>query len=229
MKAVTLSLATLLLSSSAFAHNTFYGDILLGNTKQSAESTTEWEYQSSFERDTNTLPKQNSTSLGARLGYQFTDNFALELSHINFGEIDFINDEDKDFTLNEQLKTSANLVALNGSLPVTDNLALNATFGVAKWKLSAITTVDYVSDDIILSIDDKVASKGQSFTDKRDGSDTFISIGLKYDLTENIHLGLEYSMLEIGISEKVKDENGTLTTNGSYDLNSLLLVLGIKF
>ena len=95
MKAVTLSLVTLLLSSSAFAHDTFYGDILLGNTKQSVKSTTEWEYQSSFERETNTLPKQSSTSLGARLGYQFTDNFALELSHINFGEIDFINNKDK--------------------------------------------------------------------------------------------------------------------------------------
>ena len=220
MKAVTLSLATLLLSSSAFAHNTFYGDILLGNTKQSAKTTTEWKSQSSVRSEDYSLPEKKSTSAGARIGYQFTDNFALELSHINFGEIDFINDEDKDFTLNEQLKTSANLVALNGSLPVTDNLALNATFGVAKWKFSAMTTVDYVSDDIILSIDDKIATKGQSFTDKRDGSDTFITIGLKYDLTDNVHLGLEYSMLEIGISEKVKDENGTLTTNGSFDLNS---------
>jgi len=229
MKAVTLSLATLLLSSSAFAHNTFYGDILLVNTKQSAKTITEWKSKFSVGSEDYSFPEKKSTSAGARIGYQFTDNFALELSHINFGEIDFINDEDKDFTLNEQLKTSANLVALNGSLPVTDNLALNATFGVAKWKLSAITTVDYVSDDIILSIDDKIATKGQSFTDKRDGSDTFISIGLKYDLTDNVHLGLEYSMLEIDISEKVKDENGTLTTNGSFDLNSLSLVLGMKF
>lgn len=95
--------------------------------------------------------------------------------------------------------------------------------------MSTITTVAYVSNDITLSIDDKIATKGQSFTKKRDGSDTFFTIGLKYDLTQTIYLGLEYSMLEIGISEKVKDDNGSQTTKGSYDLNRLSLVLGMKF
>ena len=230
MKAVTLALATLLLSSNAYADNTFYGDILVGNTKQSEESTIEWKSKFSSERETHSLPRKNSTSFGARLGYQFTDNFALELSHLNFGDINRINNVDEDLTLSEKLKTNANLFAIKGKLPISDKLSLNATLGLAKWKLKTISTVDFISDNIIsLTINDEIAAEGDSFTDKLDGSDTFVGLGLQYELTETIHLGLEYTMLEIGISEKEEDEYSSSTTKGTYDLKSLSIVFGIKF
>ena len=229
MKAVALTFATLLLSSNTYADNTFYGDFLVGNTKQSLESTTEWESKFSYERETNSLPTKNSTSFGARLGYQFTDNFALELGHVNFGDISHINDADEDYTFSEKLKTKANLFAIKGNLPISDKLSLNATFGLAKWKLSLNSTLDYISDDIIvLTIDDEIAMEGDSYSDELDGTDTFFGLGLQYELTETIHLGLEYTMIEIGISEKEVNANSTITHKGSYDINSLSIVLGIK-
>ncbi|PCK08017.1 MAG: hypothetical protein COA42_11270 [Alteromonadaceae bacterium] len=112
----TLVFTLSVISAAAFADKNLTVEILVGQSAQDYSS--DWEhYRDDFAvHRGDDDSSSNATSFGLRFGYQFNPNFAIEFSHMDYGD-----------------DAASNNLGLKAILPVNDKLSLNTRLGISSW------------------------------------------------------------------------------------------------
>lgn len=218
----------IVLSSIAFfssAEITFKSEILIGQTSNKVYSL---QQKPSILNESSSSPSLNSDSVGFRLGFKFTENFSLELSKQDHGEVVhqftttipstpslvccLSSNTDTIYEAEIPINTGSIRFGVKGELPLLENFSINARLGVAHWEYDNFTP-------------QRVASGVDSGTAKS-GNDIYYSLGAEYKWTKNLYIGIEYSFLTISESyDSQFDASGSY----KYDLNDLSLIAGWVF
>jgi hypothetical protein len=228
MKNIITGIALFSFPYFAFAELNIASEFLIGKTQNKVHSSIQTEvsedhYSSSLKSD----------SLGLRLGIDVTDNFAIELSKHDHGDV--VNN----FTISiptmappspsgpiflpPELDTIVEAripidleslrVGVKGQMEIFEKVSVNARLGLAHWSYGEFTP-------------QQLTNVGASSSSGESGNDLYYSFGAEYKFTENFYLGFEYSLFTI--NESSGDKN---SVSGSYkhDVKDLSLVLGWAF
>ncbi|ALO42225.1 outer membrane beta-barrel protein [Pseudoalteromonas phenolica] len=214
-KTVIALTSALFLSPSTFADNSIYTDILIGKAKQEHESNYKISSPYYSAEESYKQPSQNTTSFGVRLGYQFTSNFSVELGHNQFGETDHTFVDEFNDTINNKVKSSSTTLGVNAQWPISDKFFVNGRLGIAAWDLKAESTDSYYPDKV---------EKGSE-----DGNDLYYGFGFKYLASDNIYLGLEYTVTNMSSDKTEKDGEFTGKVNIDYDVSNFAIFVGVNF
>lgn len=125
-------------------------------------------------------------SYGVRLSYRFYPYLGLELSWFDYGEAEDQYRDSFGDSLVDTLAGSAFSLALEGVLPLSDRLALNARAGLARWEYELSRT------------DTAFPLLRETVTD--DGQDPFYGIGARYAVSDRVLVGLEYAYLQMDVA-----------------------------
>ncbi|MFY0664526.1 MAG: outer membrane beta-barrel protein [Natronospirillum sp.] len=189
----------LLIAASVMAlphvHAAPYAELLIGSATQQAS------FQGVKGRS------ESDILLGLRGGFQFTDNIAAELSWVKYGEPQWSHIDDWGDRITQDVSADAFLVGLMGILPLHQAFAVNARAGLAFWNLDLEETDS--------------AFPGEVFSLSTSGNNFYFGLGGEYQINDNIHIGLEYSMLTMEVE--------VLGMSIDYDVNSALLYTGWRF
>ena len=216
MRKIAFALTSaLFLSPSTFADNSIYTDILLGNAKHELESNYKVSSPYHSGEASYKQPSLNTTSFGVRLGYQFTSNFSVELGHNQFGETDHTFIDEFNDTINNKVKSSSTTLGVNAQWPINDKFFINGRVGIAAWDLKAESTDSYYP--------------GEVEKDSEDGNDLYYGFGFKYLASDNIYLGLEYSITNMASDKTEKDGEFSEKVNIDYDVSNFAIFVGINF
>jgi hypothetical protein len=229
MKIKTILVALAFFPLATLAETTIVSEILVGKSQHEIKSSL-----SAGASDDSYSAALDDTSVGFRFGVKFWDNVSIELAKHDHGSA--VNEftiyfpttipgtpsggncclgPDHDYTVEARIPVKIESIrfGVKGEIDVYKNFTVNARLGVAYWSYDSFSP-----QQIILS--------GSSTNRGESGNDIYYSIGGEYQLTENLHLGLEYSLFTV--SEKFDERIGI---SGSYehDIQDLSLVLGWKF
>lgn len=177
------------------AHAAPYAELLIGSATQQAN------FQGVKGRS------ESDILLGLRGGFRFTDNLATELSWVKYGEPKWSSIDAWGDRITQEVSADALMVGLVGILPLHPAFAVNARAGLAFWNLDLEETDS--------------AFPGEVFRLGDSGSNFYFGLGGEYRISNNIHVGLEYSMLTMEVE--------VLGMSIDYDVNSALLYTGWRF
>lgn len=201
-----IGLVAALITTPVFADTGFYGELLLGNTNNESKSKSD-DDSVQAELEDHIKLSGSSTSYALRGGYQFHDNFAIELSHHVYGDVTYKYTDRYDDTIKNKIDSNSNNIAIKGIWPVTDAISLNARLGAANWDFDVVATDSAYPDEV------------EKFSES--GTDVYYGIGAEYILNDKVSLGIEYSTLSM------KWGSGDIDVKHTVD--SLSLVLQMKF
>ncbi|RXE98129.1 outer membrane beta-barrel protein, partial [Pseudoalteromonas phenolica] len=92
---------------------------------------------------------------------------------------------------------------------------VNGRLGIAAWDLKAESTDSYYPDKV---------EKGSE-----DGNDLYYGFGFKYLASDNIYLGLEYTVTNMSSDKTEKDGEFTGKVNIDYDVSNFAIFVGVNF
>lgn len=127
-------------------------------------------------------------------GYQFTQNFAVELAYVDLGKLGYSGMFGPLAVTNGSVKTSGFAVSAVGMLPLNQSFSLFGKAGIYSWEAKA-----------------RDITGGAPFAATEDGSDLFVGLGAAYDVTRNFSVRAEWelyeavdriSLLSIGVAVK---------------------------
>jgi hypothetical protein len=131
----------------------------------------------------------------------------LELGYTDFGTAEDSGIDEFGDLVTDYLESTATQVGIRGTIPLGRKLALTGRAGVALWEL------DYRQTDS--------AFPGEVYRDGDEGADPYFGVGLKLQLEENIHLGVEYNALSFTAAL------GEASTE--HDISSFVVSAGFSF
>ena len=203
MKFSILGLILALTSTSAMAERKFSFDILAGQAEQALVSPVG---TAAFNISGDDL------SFGLRGGYRFTDHLGAEVAYHDYGGAVQTRVDSALYVINDE----SNLIAINlglvGVFSIGDKLNINARAGIAVWDL-ALRRRD-------------TAFPGQIFRAGTDGEDPYVGIGLAYDISERLSIGVEYSWTDVNHTFRFMSGN---IIEGTNDLRNLSFTVGSRF
>ncbi len=214
MKKILTGLVTLAITFQATAETGFYGGLSLGSTdnqsKGSASGTSfgeEFIYTSKL--------SGNSTSYSIRGGYQFHENFSVELGHYEYGKVTYDYVDDFDDSIKDKVDTHSNNLGVKGIWPITELLTLNASIGIAKWVFDVNST------------DSSLPGEVDKFSE--DGTDMYYGAGVEYHINNSLSIGLEYSSLSMKWGESESSEDFSFKSESRHKVNSFSITAQMKF
>lgn len=228
MKKLTTGIVLLSLPFSTLAKSNFVTEALVGQASHDISATT-----SSLQRSNKFTSKENDTSLAFRFGYQFTDNYTVELAYHDHGQVTNKFElriptpappssgggcclgPEHDTIVNGIIPTDVDSIRLGvkGQWQLFDSFSVNARLGVAQWQFGKYSPTN-------------IGNPGAVRKSNEDGYDMYYAIGAEYQFTPDFYLGVEYSVLKIQDSYTYSEES---SGSYQYDVNDFSLVLGWKF
>ncbi|WP_170106872.1 porin family protein [Agitococcus lubricus] len=182
-----------LLATPVFAESQGSIDLVLG------KSTHEADY------DSMQFLSESDTAITIRGSYAITPYIGVELGYSDHGEVDtsYV-DGFGDFITDKFSVTSLNL-GLKGTIPLDDKFSLNARLGMSDWSMD---------------IEEKDSSfPGITFQYEEDGTDMYYGIGLQFQATPQLRIGVEYTKTSLEPSD----------SDVNYDITHSALSLGYTF
>jgi len=213
------------LSLSAYADTMFFSEVLIGQSQHKADSSlktdlSEEHYASSLDAD----------SFAFRLGAKLTDNISIELAKHDHGKVinefsfsvptsvsptgEYLPPEfDTVYEVRMPIDIESLRLGVKGEWDLSADFSLNARLGLAHWKFKS-------------SSPGRLTALGPYSDSGESGNDIYYAIGGEYKFTENLYVGLEYSLLSI------KEKNGkdnSVSSSYEYDVRDLSFVVGWVF
>ena len=178
MKKVLLATMLASVALPSMAETNAYVSLLLGNSNQD---------ESQFRSDGSFAVEDDDVSVGIRFGYQFGDYLAAEIGYIDYGQVQAnITDTTTSDVINDRFDTYAVNLGVKANYTFErSGLSFNARVGIAQWNYR---------DDFTRTV-----SSPLSETTNDDGTDVYYGVGMEYDVSEAISIGLEYHLLEIEV------------------------------
>jgi len=196
MKKITLGILLTSCAIPVLAESNFSGELLVGRAEQKSSID-------SFDSTTS----GDDVSLGLRAALKVNPNLAFELAYQNYGETDDTYVDRSGDTITDKVSTSAVNVGVKGIIPFEGGLSLHARIGLSLWEAEIKETDS--------------AFPGETFKADDDGSDLYYGLGLQYDMSPELVVGLEYAYTDMDVSL------GGLSVD--HEVKNLSLSLGYKF
>lgn len=204
MKKIVLLSSLLALSFTANSNETspnrFYVEGGVGNATHT--------FTSAYNHDER---EESSMSFGGKVGVEFNPIYSLEFAYQQYGDVTnkYIQTGGDNYT--ETLSGMSSMGIYNKwSIPLNPKLNLIARLGISE------TSLDFIVDN------------GRGTSEDFNGSALDIleySVGLEYDINDDIYLGLEYAPLDISI-----DNPHHLTANDTENsISNIAVSVGYKF
>ncbi|AUJ71088.1 MULTISPECIES: outer membrane beta-barrel protein [Pseudoalteromonas] len=220
MKKQLFGLAVLSLPMYAKADIAIFSEVLFG--KANNEFYAEQESDLGYRR----ASSANSDSWGLRLGVGLTDHLALEIAQHFHGESlaeysvhvsntlsgIYQNPYDYSYRVRFPIDTESLRLGIKGEIEVSTNINANIRVGMAHWQYKDVIPAQLVPTGS--------TSSGDS------GNDIYTSIGVEYRLTDNLYVGLEYSLLNI---KESKEYDYTGVVQYEHNLHDISMLLGWAF
>ncbi|WDE06029.1 outer membrane beta-barrel protein [Thalassomonas viridans] len=224
MKKFIYGMAFSSLSLSAYADTMFLSEVLIGQSKHKANSSlktdlSEKHYASSLDAD----------SFAFRLGAKLTDKVSIELAKHDHGKV--VNEYsfsvpsmaptgeplppefDRVYKAKIPIDIESLRIGVKGEWDLSAGFSLNARLGLAHWKFDEFSPR-------------KLTDLGPYSDSGESGNDIYYAVGGEYKFTENLYVGLEYSLLSI--KEKSGKDN-SVRSSYEYDVRDLSFVVGWVF
>ena len=178
MKRTLLAAMLLSVALPSMAESNAYASLLLGNTNQD-ESQLRSDGSFAFEDD--------DVSIGLRFGYHFGEYIAAEIGYIDYGQVESnITDAVTTDVINDRFDTYAITIGAKFNFTIEQiGLSFNARVGAAQWNYR---------DDFTRTVSAPLAQ-----TTSDDGTDVYYGIGMEYDVSETVTIGVEYHQLNLEI------------------------------
>lgn len=173
IRKIPLILSLALISSPVLAQGSFSGEILLGSADQETSGS-------------GGSISGSSTSFALRGVYGVNENLGVEFGYHNYGSFSETYIDSFGDTINDEASATAIAFGVKGIAPVHNIFSLVGRVGLALW--------DYELEET------DSAFPGTVFSFSDDGSDIYFGFGGEFSVQENIHIGIEYSMLEMNMS-----------------------------
>lgn len=220
MKKQLFGLAVLSLPMYAKADIAIFSEVLLG--KANNEFYAEQDSDLGYKR----VSSANSDSWGLRLGVGLTDHLALEIAQHSHGESlaeysvyvsntlpgSYQHPYDYSYKVRLPIDIDSLRLGIKGEIEVSNNINANIRVGMAHWQYKDVIPAQLVPTDNI--------SSGDS------GNDIYTSVGVEYRLTDNLYVGLEYSLLNI---KESKEYDYTGIVQYEHNLHEVSVLLGWAF
>jgi hypothetical protein len=134
---------------------------------------------------------KDSNTYGINMGMKVIDNFAVELSYLDFG------DTEDDILPIWTISGETFGLGMKMFIPISEQVALTGRLGVHRWDIE-ISTEQF----------------GTFFS--KHAYDPYCSLGFDVDLDENLYMGVEYTVYDINDDNIEKDYFSTLSLNLNY-------------
>lgn len=123
---------------------------------------------------------ESDTSFGLGGGYSFNENFSIEARYDDFGELE-ASEYDGGSAISAKLSASAMSVGVVASVPFSETFSAYGKLGLSFW-----------------DVDGSISSSYFSGSSSESGNDFNFGLGAQFSATENVKIGAEYNMLNIG-------------------------------
>lgn len=206
-KKVIIGMILSAMTTPVFADSGFYAGFSLGSVDNKTSV-------SSFEngvKDEDESLSGSTTSYAIKGGYQFSQNFAVELAHQEYGAKTHTEVDEFDTTYTDKIDTHSTNIGVKGMIPLSDSFSLNATLGYAFWNFKTTSTDSDFPGEV----------NGFSKSDK----DLYYSIGGEYAVNESISLGLEYSTLTMNWGYSFDE----FSVDIDHEVNNIAFTVQVKF
>jgi hypothetical protein len=175
----------------------------------------------------------NDSSFGFRFGVKFFDNVSIELAKHDHGSVvneftvyyptsitgtpsggDCCLGSEHDYNAEAIIPIEIESIrfGIKGEVELVTNFTVNARVGLAHWSYK-----NYMPKKLT-NFSPPPVSDGS-------GNDLYYSLGAEYKFSEDLYLGIEYSLLSVNESYAVNDVSGSF----SHDVKDLLIVAGWVF
>jgi hypothetical protein len=224
MKKLILGAVFLAIPTLAYSETKIYSEVLVGSSSQKTNSSYDSEGDELSHPEKSSFSEQISNSYAIRLGVKYTDYLSFELAMHNHGEVNYIHIFSRGYPISpipeapllfrdEEAKASVQTesirLGIKGELNIIENLSVNARLGVAKWKY------------------DGLSPHVNGFTrGLDDGYDIYYSIGSKYNVSDALYIGLEYSLLTM---QQDKEFDNSQRGTYEHEVKDLSVILGWVF
>ena len=225
MKKFITGLVLFLIPFLSSAEIKFFSEVLVGQSQN--------EFYSSIQGDgieKNYSSSLSSDSFAFRFGIKFTDNLSFELAKHDHGSV--VNqitirvpqqipgscclgpEYDNIYEARIPIETNSLRLGVKGELELITDLSINARLGIAYWEYGDANP-------------QQLSNIGSSGNSGESGNDIYYAVGAEYKFTENLYLGVEYSLLSIHKGSA----NSNYDVSGYYDhdVKDLSLILGWEF
>ena len=213
--------STLFFSVPALADAGFYGELSLGLTQNSGKLST----FSTIANTNGALLAEpiaetvnlsgDSMSAAIKLGYQFGQYFAVELGHNKYGNLDGFDIDEFGDAVIDKIESSSSTVGIKGLLPLFDDFSVFARLGIANWDFEASSTNSSLPNELVLI--------------KGDGNDIYYGVGAEYRINETFSIGIEYSVIDMGLSETVSENYKYLSYSGTTTVDYKVESISLSF
>jgi opacity protein-like surface antigen len=149
----------------------------------------------------------SDSSKGVRAGFYLNKMLGVEILHMDYGiaEDNFV-DSFGDI-IGNTLDTQMTGVGLQGVLPLGHTVKLTGRLGLAAWKLK------FTESDS--------AFPGDLFTDRDEGVDAYVGVGLRFDVEDNFRIAIEYENMDF--------EAALGSANTDQSIHNVAVSLGVLF
>lgn len=233
MKKIIAGIAILSLPLFTNAETAFVTEILIGQSQNKILSSNRIEIQDEVSVN-NYSSSLSSDSLGFRFGVKFLENVSIELAKHDHGSatnsitISYPTlipgvpsggvcclGPEHDFTVEALIPINIESIRLGvkGEINVLTNFSVSARLGIAHWKYKRADP-------------QQLTNISSSSYGEESGNDLYYAIGAEYKLTENINIGLEYSLFAVKEENQINNE---VSSTYYHDVEDFSLVLGWMF
>jgi OOP family OmpA-OmpF porin len=174
MNKCVLAITLFAAASSAYAEKQFSASIVLGKSDQETSI-------SGFESVSG-----DDTSFGVRGDYSINDNIAIEAGYFNYGEMSDTFVDSFGDTINDKIETTAINVGVKASFPLNNQISVNGRLGLSMWDYELAET-DSAFPGEVFKLDD-------------DGTDIYYGIGMEFNVSEALFIGVEYTITDMDVS-----------------------------
>jgi opacity protein-like surface antigen len=228
MKKNIIGMTLTLFPLFALSETVIVSEILIGKSQHEIKS-----YLNPEVSDESYSASLNDNSFGFRLGVKFWDNVSIELAKHDHGSA--VNEftvyyptsmpgtpsggncclgPDHDYTAEAIIPVEIDSIrfGIKGEIELVTNFTINARIGLAHWSYKNYTPK-------------KLANFSPLPASDESGIDLYYSLGAEYKVSENLYIGIEYSLLTVNESYAVNDVSGSY----SHDVKDLSIVAGWVF
>ncbi len=210
MKKVVIGFIVAAMTTPVVADSGFYAELALGNADN---KTSIKGYENGDLIETFSFSK-STNSYGIKGGYQFGQNFAIELGLQENGDATHT-EVDEFVTYSDKIETSSTNIGVKGILPLGDIFSLNARLGLAFWDFSSNSTDSEFPED--------------NSTFSKSGNDIYYSIGGEFIINQRFNIGFEYSTITMNWGQTFEFFDDVYRSDIDHKVDNISVTLKFKF